>query len=142
MSRAERIAFVCPRFPEGGTVGGAETLLRNLAQQTALAGRSVTFLTTCAQSHFTWENTLPPGRRTVGSMQVEFFPVDDRDLAKRESCEPAAGTEQRQPLVEEVVRNLDDPVASDDRIARSIRIRGEVDPAVGVDRAPLDMGLL
>ncbi len=81
MARAERIAFVCPRFAESGTVGGAETLLKNLADHAAAAGRSVTFLTTCAQSHFTWENTLPPGRRKVGRLDVEFFPVDEnRDI--------------------------------------------------------------
>jgi len=81
MARADRIAFVAPRFAEGGTVGGAETLLKNLAEHAAAAGRQVTFLTTCAQSHFSWENTLPPGRRKVGNMDVHFFPVDaDRDV--------------------------------------------------------------
>ncbi len=81
MARADRIAFVAPRFAEGGTVGGAETLLKNLAEHAAAAGRKVTFLTTCAQNHFSWENTLPPGRRQVGRMEVHFFPVDaDRDV--------------------------------------------------------------
>lgn len=81
MARAERIAFICPRFAEGGTVGGAETLLKNLADHAAGAGRQVTFLTTCAQNHFTWDNTLPPGRRRVGRLDVNFFPVDeDRDI--------------------------------------------------------------
>ncbi|MBN1268589.1 MAG: glycosyltransferase family 4 protein, partial [Kiritimatiellae bacterium] len=80
MSRAQSIAFVCPRFSEQGTVGGAETLLKNLALRAAAAGRSVTFLTTCAESHFTWENTLPPGTRRVGGMEVHFFPADERDV--------------------------------------------------------------
>ena len=77
MSKAQRIAVIGPRFPEGGTVGGAETLLKNLAERAQLAGREVTYLTTCAQDHFTWENTLPPGRRDVNGMQVEYFPVDE-----------------------------------------------------------------
>ncbi|MEM7391180.1 MAG: glycosyltransferase family 4 protein [Verrucomicrobiota bacterium] len=76
-----RLAFICPRFAEGGTVGGAETLLRSLADRAAAKGHEVTFLTTCATDHFTWENTLPPGPKKVGDITVEFFPVDDdRDV--------------------------------------------------------------
>ncbi len=83
MPTAERIAIVCPRFAEAGTVGGAETLLKQLADRAAAAGRSVTFLTTCAQDHFTWENNLPPGERRIGDLNVHFFPVDeDRDLER------------------------------------------------------------
>lgn len=80
-NRAERIAFVSPRFAEGSTVGGAETLLRELAARASGAGRKVTFLTTCATDHFSWNNEVPAGRRTIGGMDVEFFPVDeDRDV--------------------------------------------------------------
>ncbi len=81
MPKAEHIAFICPRFAEGATVGGAETLLKNLALRAAQAGRKVTFLTTCAQSHFTWENTLPPGRRLIQGLDVHFFPVDEREVS-------------------------------------------------------------
>lgn len=78
---AQRLAFVCPRFAEGPTVGGAETLLKALATHAAGAGLNVTFLTTCARNHFTWANELPPGEKTVDGMAVHFFPVDgDRDL--------------------------------------------------------------
>ena len=80
MSRVEHIAFVCPRFSEQGTVGGAETLLKKLAEHAAAAGRKVTFLTTCAESHFTWKNTLPPGHRRIGNLDVHYFPVDGRDV--------------------------------------------------------------
>lgn len=81
MSRAERIAFVCPRFAEGATVGGAETLLRWQAERAAMAGRRVTFFTTCATNHFTWANELPAGSKQVGSIVVHRFPVDaDRDV--------------------------------------------------------------
>ncbi|HEY8241688.1 MAG TPA: glycosyltransferase family 4 protein [Kiritimatiellia bacterium] len=78
----QRIAFVCPRFSEGGTIGGAETLIKNLALRAASAGRSVSLLTTCAQDHFTWENSVPPGRKKFGAIEVEYFPVDaTRDVA-------------------------------------------------------------
>lgn len=81
MPTAHRIAFICPRFAEQGTVGGAETLLKALAEQASSAGREVEFLTTCATNHFTWENTVPPGTRTIGNLTVSFFPVDaDRDV--------------------------------------------------------------
>ncbi|HMP89569.1 MAG TPA: glycosyltransferase family 4 protein [Kiritimatiellia bacterium] len=77
MAVAQRIAFVCPRFAEHGTVGGAETLLKALAERAAAAGRNVEFLTTCATDHFTWTNTVPPGPRTFGKLRVVFFPVDE-----------------------------------------------------------------
>ncbi|MBN1673856.1 MAG: glycosyltransferase family 4 protein [Kiritimatiellae bacterium] len=79
--RADRIAFVCPRFAEGALVGGAETLLKNLAVHAARAGRRVAFLTTCARDHFTWANEVPAGTRVVDGVNVTFFPVDEnRDL--------------------------------------------------------------
>lgn len=71
------IAFVSPRFSEQGTVGGAETLLKRLAEYAASADCDVSMLTTCAEDHFTWANTLPPGRKQVGALHVEYFPVDD-----------------------------------------------------------------
>ncbi len=81
MPRAQRIAFVCPRFSEKGTIGGAETLLKALAERAEAAGREVHFLTTCASDHFTWNNDTPPGTRTCGGLQVHFFPVnEDRDV--------------------------------------------------------------
>lgn len=76
----DRIAFVCPRLAGAGAVGGAETLLRNLAVHAAARGFAVDFLTTCAQSHFTWENTLPPGHVRQDGLDIHFFPVDDRDI--------------------------------------------------------------
>lgn len=79
MANPDRLAFVCPRLAGDGAVGGAETLLKNLALHAVRLGFEVDFLTTCAQSHFTWENTLPPGTREMDGMTVHFFPVDARD---------------------------------------------------------------
>lgn len=78
----DRLAFVCPRFAGEGAVGGAETLLKNLATHAAALGYAVDFLTTCAQSHYTWDNTLPPGKKSIDGMEVHFFPVDERDAAE------------------------------------------------------------
>ncbi len=82
MPTAKRIAFVCPRFAEKQTVGGAETLLRAMAERAQAIGHEVFFLTTCARNHFTWQNELEPGARKIGPLKVIFFPVDERpDLA-------------------------------------------------------------
>jgi len=77
----KNIAVVAPRFPEGPTVGGAETLLQQFALRLAAAGYTVTFYTTCACDHVTWRNELPPGACMTGGVRVLRFPVDeDRDL--------------------------------------------------------------
>lgn len=82
MSRAQRIAFLAPRYSEKGTIGGAETLLKALAERCAAAGREVHFLTTCASDHFSWKNDRPPGEQTLHGVRVHFFPVnEDRDVA-------------------------------------------------------------
>ncbi len=81
MPRAERIAFIAPRFSEQATIGGAETLLKQLALRAANDGREVHFLTTCASDHFTWANDREPGTSAVDGLQVHYFPVDEnRDL--------------------------------------------------------------
>lgn len=70
-----------PRFPDEGTVGGAETLLRRLSELAAEDDHDVTVLTTCATDHFTWANVRPPGVARVGSLEVRYFPVnEDRDV--------------------------------------------------------------
>ena len=82
MSALRHIAVVSPRYAVGGTVGGAETLLRQLALRLAGRGLRVSFLTTCARNHFTWENEIPPGVQQDGPLEVHYFPVDaSRDVA-------------------------------------------------------------
>jgi glycosyltransferase involved in cell wall biosynthesis len=81
MPTPRRIAFVSPRFSEGPTVGGAETLFRKLAEYLAGEGWEVDYLTTCARDHFTWANELPPGARRHGPLTVHYFPVDARDTS-------------------------------------------------------------
>ena len=81
-ARPPRVAFVAPRLAAGGAVGGAETLLLNLAQLARGAGCEVTFLTTCAQNHFTWANELPAGEGIHEGLRVIRFPVNaDRDIS-------------------------------------------------------------
>lgn len=76
-----RVAFVCPRLHEPGTVGGAETLIYSLAVDAVTLGHEVDFLTTCAKNHFTWENELPEGTFARDGMTVRRFPVNaNRDV--------------------------------------------------------------
>ena len=80
MNAVRSMAIVSPRYASGGTVGGAETLLREVGRKLAGRGIRVTFLSTCARNHFTWANELPSGRETDGEAEVLRFPVDaDRD---------------------------------------------------------------
>jgi len=81
MPSTQHLIFVCPRFSEGATVGGAETLLKTQAQRAQALGFKVTFLTTCARNHFTWRNEIASGERSVAGLPVHFFPVDeDRNI--------------------------------------------------------------
>ena len=75
----QHIAFISPRFAEGSTVGGAETLLKNLSKRLLQKGMKVTFLATCAENHFTWENSLPAGKKTIEGIEVIRFPVDRKE---------------------------------------------------------------
>lgn len=81
-NQARRIAFISPRLAGDGAVGGAETLLFNLASLARDAGFDVEFLTTCAKNHVTWENELPPGETSKDGIKVIRFPVNpSRDAA-------------------------------------------------------------
>lgn len=92
MGAASSIAVVVPRHADGGMVGGAETLLRQLALRCAEAGHRVRLLTTCAKSHFTWANERPAGERQVDGLRVRCFPVDGgRDLERFLRVQTAIG---------------------------------------------------
>lgn len=72
-----KLAFITPRFVPEGVVGGAETLIRDLARTAAQAGHEIHLLTTCATDHFTWRNDREPGEESVEGMQVHYFRVND-----------------------------------------------------------------
>ncbi len=72
-----KIAIVSPRLPTGGAVGGAETLLLNLATLAKEGGADVTFLTTCSTNRDgKWTNELPQGESVFNGMKVIRFPVN------------------------------------------------------------------
>ena len=77
----QKIAIVSPRLPTGGAVGGAETLLLNLAKLAVEGGADVTFLTTCSTNRDgRWPNDIPAGESVYEGLKVIRFPVDERDL--------------------------------------------------------------
>lgn len=89
MKRAGKLAFVPPRYG-AAVVGGAETVLREMA--TGLAGRGwdVEVLTTCARDHFSWANEYPAGAAEVDGIPVRRFPTIV-PASRRERAEHEAG---------------------------------------------------
>ena len=73
-SRAMRIAFVTPRYGEG-VVGGSEAVMAEAAQGLAGRGHEVELLTTCARSHFSWENEFPAGVLQDRGITVRRYPT-------------------------------------------------------------------
>ena len=77
-----RIAFIPPRFYEG-IVGGAETLVGDIASLCSELGAHVEIWTTCARDNRSWENSFEVGEdRFNDNICIKRFLVDDRDLEK------------------------------------------------------------
>ncbi len=69
-----RIAIVVPRYgPQ--VLGGAESLARGFAHAAVQRGWEVEVWTTCAHSHYTWENVYPEGIYQENGVRVCRFPV-------------------------------------------------------------------
>ena len=79
--RGPRLAFVVPRYG-ANIVGGAETLVRGLAQHLVADGHAVEVLTTCAKDHLSWKNALPAGVHREAGVTVRRFPVQPRDTRR------------------------------------------------------------
>ena len=69
------VAFVTPRYGDR-VIGGSEAVMREAAHGLAGRGFDVEVLTTCAWSHYTWANDLPPGPSRDGAVRVRRFPVE------------------------------------------------------------------
>jgi glycosyltransferase involved in cell wall biosynthesis len=68
------LAFVSPRYGRD-VVGGAEVVVRQLAERLADRGYPVEVLTTCALDHYTWANALPEGTTEEAGVVVRRFAV-------------------------------------------------------------------
>lgn len=96
MDRSGRLAFVPARYGPG-VVGGAETVLREIAHGLADRGWDVDVLTTCARDHFTWANEFPAGVERDGAVTVRRFPAVV-STPRRERAALNAAIVARQPI--------------------------------------------
>ncbi len=69
IAEAKKIAFVAPRYGQGG----AEAVLAEAARGLQKRGYSVEILTTCAENHYTWENAYPQGVAIEDNISVRRF---------------------------------------------------------------------
>lgn len=74
MNPPGRVALVPSRYG-AGVVGGAETVLREMAPGLAGRGWDVEVLTSCALDHFSWENVYPLGVTEEDGLVVRRFPA-------------------------------------------------------------------
>jgi len=87
-----RIAIVIPRY--GSRVsGGAETQARGFAEAASRRGWTVEVWTTCAHSHYTWENIYPEGLSTENGVFVRRFPVAPWDRERKAFLETRLSTQ-------------------------------------------------
>jgi len=108
------LALVSPRYA-AGAAGGAENLIQQWAEKLAARGHRVEVLTTCAKSHFTWENHFPAGPGMVGGVKVIRFPVNDRDTVIHQEVQDKIARAEELTLAEEEAW-LDNGVTSDSLI--------------------------
>ncbi|MHB8671364.1 MAG: glycosyltransferase family 4 protein [Acidimicrobiales bacterium] len=70
----DRLGFIPPRYG-AEVIGGAEAVIREVAQGLAARGWEVEVLTTCARDHFTWANEYPTGVSEEDGLSVRRFPT-------------------------------------------------------------------
>ena len=73
-----KLGFVTPRYGKE-IAGGAETLVRELAEKLSLQ-HEIEIFTTCAVDNRTWDNVLKPGVTKEENIKINRFLVSPRDL--------------------------------------------------------------
>ena len=74
VDRSGTIGIVPARFGDK-IIGGAEIVLRHIAEGLQERGWAVEVLTTCAVDYFSWDNEVPAGLSEEGGLSVRRFPV-------------------------------------------------------------------
>lgn len=94
------LAFVCPRY---GTevLGGAETVVRQMAELLVGRGLPVEVLTTCAVDHHTWANHYPAGTSDVNGVTVRRFPIERGDDRRQRAIGDLIGAGVRVSLADQ-----------------------------------------
>src|SRR6478672_10450207 len=76
-----KIGFVVPRYgPE--ILGGAERLVRGMAEELASRGHAVEVLTTCTADIVEWTNHYPTGETVINEVPVRRFAIDQLDIGQ------------------------------------------------------------
>jgi glycosyltransferase involved in cell wall biosynthesis len=75
---AAKIGFVVPRYGLE-VLGGAERLVRGMAEELCSRGHAVEVLTTCTDSMAEWNNNYAPGETIINSVLVRRFLIDQLD---------------------------------------------------------------
>lgn len=78
---AERIGLVVPRYGID-VVGGAEQLVRGLAEQLVNRGYITEVFTTCTNDMLEWNNYYESGTTTINGVLVRRFRTDDVDIGQ------------------------------------------------------------
>lgn len=86
MTKPLRLAILVPRYG-ANIAGGAEGLARGFAEAGVRRGWHIEVWTTCAESHYTWENSLPPGRSVENGVIVRRFPITHWNPDQRAQAE-------------------------------------------------------
>ena len=81
-----RIAVIVLRYGEN-VVGGAERLALGFSEAAAQRGWPIEVWTTCAKSHYTWENVYPAGAEIIRGVLVRRFPITGWDHWRRSQLE-------------------------------------------------------
>jgi glycosyltransferase involved in cell wall biosynthesis len=63
-------------------LGGAERILRGMAEQLRARGYDVEVLTTCGRDMGDWKNHYPAGETLVNGVPVRRFPIDQVDMGQ------------------------------------------------------------
>ena len=92
-----RIAIVVVRYG-AEIVGGAESQARGFAEAAARRGWEVEVWTTCARSHYTWENEFPAGSHREGNVIVRRFPVVKLNPEQQGQIEGRLGAQGHLPV--------------------------------------------
>jgi glycosyltransferase involved in cell wall biosynthesis len=79
--KTSKIVFVVPRYGQD-IVGGAERLVRGMAEELHQRGYTVEVLTTCTRSMAEWSNHYEPGSLVVNGVPVRRFAIDQYDIGQ------------------------------------------------------------
>ncbi|MCU0490761.1 MAG: glycosyltransferase family 4 protein [Chloroflexaceae bacterium] len=101
MNTGQKIGFVVPRYGVE-VVGGAERLVRALAEQLHARGRPVEVFATCVLNLHEWKDHYQPGPSLVNGVPVQRFPLDPVDLGQLRRTSMKADAWQPVPYSEQI----------------------------------------